>query len=95
MGESLLKLGKFDSIVMSHFVPDSEALAVLPHVVNERGIVLMESFAPAMKEQRDFSINLILDFEEMERALPAIRFLKKKSREDDRGFFNGCVFHFL
>lgn len=93
--EEMLTLGRFDSIVLSHFVPDDEALSSLPELLAEGGIVLMVAFAPPMKEQRDFSTNLILDFDKLDRVLPALKFIVKKSWKDDRGFFNGCIFRLM
>lgn len=89
--KELQNIGKYNSIILNHFIPDEASLKVLPDLLMDNGTLLIVAFAPEMIEQREYSKNLILDFTIMGKNLPYMNILKKEKGEDERGIFNKCI----
>lgn len=87
----LQQIGTFNSIILSHFIPDFDSLKFLPQLLRSKGTILMIAFHKKMRKQREDSKNLILGFDELHKAIPQMNYIKKEYFKDNRGYFNGCI----
>lgn len=83
---NLKSIGKYDNILLNHFIPDPSSLLVIPELLNANGRIIITAFDKRMKDLRSNTKNLILDFNSIIKIMPCMVFIKKESVKDDRGY---------
>lgn len=90
--ENILKIGKFDNIVISNFKPTMEIFKTLPELLNKDGILLFVTFNYRQSQTHDFSRKYCLEEEEFKDVSDKLDLIKLEVFEDSGNHFDGYIF---
>jgi 2-polyprenyl-3-methyl-5-hydroxy-6-metoxy-1,4-benzoquinol methylase len=84
-------LGRFDSILINHYLPEPHTLSAIPDHLDIGGILMMITFDHKMTEEGLRPHSFALDFETLAEEMPQMESLRQDRFHDDRGTFKAAV----
>ncbi len=90
--EEILKIGKFDNIVISNFKPTVEIFKTLPELLNEDGILLFVTFNFRQSQTTDFPRKFCVEENEFVDISDKLELIKLEVFEDAGNHFDGYIF---
>lgn len=88
----IMKLGKFNNIIISHFKPTTELFHALPNLLNKDGVLMLCTFNYRQHEERGFPKKYCLEKDEFSNVSQKLILTKHEVIDEERGHLDGYIF---
>ncbi|KNF09455.1 tellurite methyltransferase TehB [Gottschalkia purinilytica] len=88
----LIKIGKFDNIIINHYKPSDETFNVLPNLLKKKGILIICTFNYLQSIEKGFKREFCLEKNELVNKWDNLKLIKHENWKNENTYLDGYIF---